>query len=59
MCGSMGGGGRTLVPCSGMGERRTNKALSDFTITCRHLGPANAGGKVKMMKVCSTVSKCG
>lgn len=43
-------GGRTLAPCSGVGEKRTNKAFSNFTITCRHLGPAIAEGKVKMMK---------
>lgn len=49
-CSSVRDGGRTLVPCSGMGERRTNEAFSNFTITRRHLGPANAEGKVKMMK---------
>lgn len=39
--------------------RETRLALATFTITCGRLGPVNAEGWLRMMKICSVLSKCG
>lgn len=60
-CSNMRGEGGTLVFLvqMRMRGRETRLALANFTITCRLLGQANAERWVRIMKICSIVSKCG